>query len=753
MGDTLRYEAWTDPRLPSFQRVIADIPVIVDSGSGTLRFSDFASGTFGVSAGWDRLTTLISPTVGRLIRAFDGAVIVHEFYAERVDFTLTEAGGVATISGSDIASVFDSAIVYPFDYPDTPTVIANWVWGGADALQNGGMESHQTSEYRYDVFTPGEEYLVWTDASSGDFTLTMESDTTVGIDWDSSLSDFETAITDTTGINPGGVDVTIQFPDADLEEEVPGSVNNKWIVIFSSPHVLAAGVMTGNGAGLGGGSLSITTVFDPALTFTLTYPGNGGPTAAINWNEVVGDMATKIEAIGGITDVTVSGIGNEDDPYRIIHVNPEVLNNPTGSTGDVTVIQTQTGSNEIIDGWVKSQRADQRTEPAYHGTYTIFRQSSGGEPVHSGSHSLVVQGTQYAGIQQIISVTGGGIYQASGWIHTTAASQTYRMVIRDIYEEWVAEAEISPAANTWTFISIADVFAQTYQFEFARDTLVFRVANVTPNATGITYYDDMMFTQGLALENPGGWMKVLMDDATIDHAGDNRGTILTFIDYTSVNNTEDPSGAFWDISGQSFTAFRGATYGQTWDRIRDLGNEWRLLPKTTPVGILTHDLELYQLGNMGTDHSFSTTPAINIGQGITAGKMVQRIPDRTDVFVEGAGGVYVQDGDSTIRTNFGRRESYKGDTGLNDFASLSDAADYLLNQELGNRTSIQVTVIANLENPRPLVDYTVADTLQTQLPPIVTKTPKRVSQISYRNSEPTTYQVTLVEPPLDEKGD
>ena len=303
MGTKLRYEAWTDPRLPSYQRVIADVPVITDTGSGTVRFSDFASGTIGVSSDWDRLTTLISPTVGRLIRVFDGVDVVHEFFAERVDFTLTEAGGVATISGSDIQSAWDTAIIYPYDYPDNPTVIANWVWGGADVLQNGDMENNQTQEYRYDVYTPGEEYLVWTTASSGDFTLTMEADTTGAIDWDESNSGIETLIEATTGINAGGVSVTLQFPDADFDIAPRGSATNKWIIVFSSPHVLAAGVMTGNGAGLGGGSLFITTVLDPALTFTLTYPGNGGPTAAINWNDTTGAVATKIEALSGITEI------------------------------------------------------------------------------------------------------------------------------------------------------------------------------------------------------------------------------------------------------------------------------------------------------------------------------------------------------------------------------------------------------------------------------------------------------------------
>ena len=744
MGDTLRYEAWTLPWLPSFQRVIADVPVIAGSGSGSARFSDFGSGTIGISADYNRLTDIISPTVGRLIRVYDGTVIVHEFMGERVDFSLTEAGGVATISGSDIVSAFDQAIIYPWDYTKNPSLIPNWVWGGPDILQNGDMEENQSSQYVYDVHMGPEKYEVHSAATGGDFTLTMEADTTAAIAFDATASAVASAINATTGITD--VDVAPKFAFADLSVLVPGTAANPWVIEFQDPHVLAAGVMTGNGAGLTpSDSLVVTTIVDSALTFTLSI--QTATTAAIAWDATTTTVNNALEALSTVNDVTVSGSGSPSSSWTITFVDPQVLLGPMSGTGvGLTVIQTQTGNDEIIAGWTKSQRADQRTVPAFHGEYTIFRQSSGAEPTHGGSHSLVVQGTQYAGAQQVLTVQPAGIYQASGWINTNASGQSYRLVIRDIYEEYIASAEISPAQDTWTQISIADVIMQTFQFEFPRDTIVFRVANITPSATGITYYDDFVLAQGLAVNNPGGIVLALMDDAVLDHAGDTRGSILIWTDYSTINETRDSSLNNWG-AGESFTAFRGATYGQTWDRLRDLGNEFRLVPKSTPVGNLTHDLEWFQRGNMGTDHSAADSPAINIGQAITAGKIVQRIPDRTAVLVEGGEGLYVEDKDATAETSFGRLEKYKGDTGINTTGALNDAAQHLLDQELGIRTSIQVTVVATADHSRPLVDYGIGDTLQTQLPPVVAKTPKRVSQISYRNSKPTTYQVTLVEPP------
>ena len=176
--------------------------------------------------------------------------------------------------------------------------------------------------------------------------------------------------------------------------------------------------------------------------------------------------------------------------------------------------------------------------------------------------------------------------------------------------------------------------------------------------------------------------------------------------------------------------------------------EWRLVP-VTPAAPITHALEWYQSGNMGTDHSVLTaanTPALVYGMGVTKGKIVQRIPRYTAVLVEGAEGAYVEAKDATAETNFGRLEKYHGDVGLTSGTSLTAAAQHLLDKEAGSRTSIQVTVLADDAYPRPLVHYTVGDTVNTTLLPIVTRTGKRVEQIAYQNSEPPEYQITVVAP-------
>ena len=636
----LRFEAWTLPWSATFERVIADIPV--KAGQGSVKLNDFAGGQITVPADYVRLTDIISDTVGSLIRVYDGTTIIHEFLAQRVDFTLSESS-TATIAGSDVASMFDRAVIYPFDYPTQPSTFSNFVWGGPNVLDNAGFELQENRSQIVEVDVGA--------ASGGTFTLSIGAD----------------------------------------------------------------------------------------------------PTGTIAYNASDTTVQNAIETgIAEITDVLVAGSGSTADPWRIEFVVPPVPTVTMSGDGTnltpsdtLTVTTVQIGNAEISQAWTKSQRSDSRSTPALHGDpYTIFRQSSGAEPVKTGSFAHVVQAAQYGGLQQIVQCEPGGTYQASMWVRSSAASQTFRLVIRDRYEGYIDSVEVTPSVDTYTEASIADVVIPAGVTE-----IVFRMANVTPpgSIAGIWYFDDASFNEGLAAANVGVIVTALMGDAISDHTGDTRGAMLDWVQTTSWDATNDSSTTAW-ADTESFTAFRGASYGQTFDRLVAINYEWRLVPLGSPSSV-THDLEWYATGNLGTVYTAADRPAINIGQGITKGTIVKRIPNLTAVLVEGAEGAYYEQKNSTTETNYGRYEAYRGDTGLNSTTSLTALAQHMLDQEAAVRTSITVTVIGTDDHPRPLVDYTVGDTLNVQLPPIIAKTGKRVSQITYQHKDTVKYQVTLVEPP------
>lgn len=634
----LRYEAWTLPWSTTFERIIADIPVVIGTGVGTVRLNDVAGGKIGVPNAYARLTDIVSTTVGRMIRVLDGVTIVHEYLADRVVFSLDDEGW-SFVSGDDLMVMFDRAVMYPYDYEGSPSTFPNHVFGGPNILDNPGFENQQTAPEIYDV---------WSDATGGTFTLTVDAQTTATITYNASA----------------------------------------------------------------------TTVND------------------------------KLEALSTVTDVLVGGVGTEADPWRIESVDPKfpaamMTGNGTGLTGDTTGIVIdllQNGTDEVTQAWTKSQRADARSTPAFHGEYTIFRQSSGAEPVRTGSYAQVVAGTQYSGLQQIPQVEQGGTYQPSIWVRSNAASQTFRLVIRDRYEAWIAQAEVTPSVDTYTEIPITDAVIPA-----GVDEIVFRAANITATPTGIWYFDDAEMLEGLAAANMGVILTALLADAISDHSGDTRGIILDWVDITGWDSTNDSSAVAWPDT-ESFTAFRGASYGQTFDRIVAMNYERKLTPKASP-GATTHDLDWYATGKLGTDHTAANTPAINIGQSIIKGKIIRRIPHQTAVLVEGAEGAYYEQKDATGEANFGRMEKYKGDVGITSTTSLTALAQKMLDQEAAVRNTIDIKVIASPDHPRPLVDYTVGDKINVQLPPIIAKTAKRVSQISYKNTEPVQYDITFVEPP------
>lgn len=642
----LRFEAWTLPWSGSFERVIADIPVVVGKGKGSVRFNDFASGFIAVPSDYDRLTEIISATVGTMIRAIDGTTIIQEFLAERVNFTTGEED-LAVISGDDLASAFDRAIVYPFDYPASPTLFPNHIWAGANVLTNPGFENNNNRPTIFELYNDG--------AGGDTFTITDGTDTTSAIAWDATATTIETRM------------------EADI------------------------------------------TAYDDVKVSGAGTPPDPGP--------------PEVQADPWVIEFVT--------PVKFSDINMSVTD--TGMTSTLRTIQF--GAIEP-SGWTKSQTISSGVT-TIHGDYTNFFVRTNNP--YAGTSSLFINpppiGRRYAGAQQVPTVKPGGIYQASIRVRPESATNKYRFILRGIDEDFIASdtggtGGTSYTADTYTEVTIADVIIPDSDGQ-----IIFRLSNVdaTGDPAGFDI-DAASLTEGAAAATVGTIVISLMDDASSDHSADTRGTILDWIDYSGFDATNDSTTTAWD-DVLSFTAFRGEPYGSVFDRLRELGYEWTLTPKATPAGGLTHDLNWYNKDAAGTDHTSSATPAINVGQSTTAGPLVRRIPRYTAVLVEGEGGGYTEDKDGTAETNFGRLETYEGDTTL-DSTTRAASATQLLAAESENRIAVQVKIVRNDNHPIPLVHYSPGDLIDFQFPPELTKTPRRVQQITWRNTEPPTYRVT-----------
>ena len=647
----LRFEAWTLPwSAGGFDRVVADIPVV--TGSGLRKFGSFGSASINVPADYDRITDIVSPTVGSLIRVLDGSTIVHEFLAERVDHRLAD-NGLATIAGDDLASAFQRAVIYPFDYPDQPTTFPNHVWAGRNLLTNPGFESFGVTPETWELFND--------QTGGGTFTLS------------------------------DGVDTTA-----------------------------------------------------PAFVFNVS----------------AATLETEIEAdLGLVDDVLVTGTGvDNDDPWVI-----EVVDEPTPFVGLNLTVADLTGLTSTLTktqvgfltptGWTKSQTISRGVTQVF-GTYDNFELVTG--TVDTGTFALLVNPgaitpsdpllpshNRFAGAQQVLRVTPGGTYQASIRINPVSGTDTYRFVIRSVDGDFIASdsgglGSSTHTAGVWSTVSIANVVIPDNVTQ-----IIFRFSNTnaTGNPSGFRL-DTATFLEGEAAATVGTIVTSLMDDASTDHSGDTRGTILDWVDYTGFDGTNDSTTTAWDDPGLSFTAHRGKPYANIFDDLVDLGYEWTLTPKATPAGGLTHDLDWYNKSAAGTDHTTAATPAINAGQSTLSGPVVQRIPRYTALLVEGEGGNYLEDKDGTAETNFGRLELYEGDTTLGDSASRTALSDELLSLESTNRTAVEVVVVRNNDHPIPLVDYLPGDNILFQIPPTLTKTARRIQQIAWRTGEPSVYTVT-----------
>ncbi len=723
----LRYEAWTLPWSGDFKRLIASIPVVEGSGKGAILFREVAGdGSMDIDLStFDRIDDIISDTTGSLIRVYDGTTIIHEWLAERIEHSHSDEQRIASISGPSLQSAFDKWIVYPYDYPATPSVTPDWIYGGRNTLSNPGFEDNNSTKTIYRLFL---------DATGGTFTLNSGGSTTAPIDWDVSDRPLEVAMEaiasiDDVNVSPLGGEVALAYKLEISAETGTFTLSDGTDTTSAIDHApSAATIETRIVADLGSiNNVDVTFVSDPDGDFFI-----------IDFiDPVSADLSIDTTNLDdGSASLSVSRTG---EGFEIEFVDPEIENNmilnTTGLTGDASLVLTQEG--ELLpSGWTKSTQVSEGT-PREYGVYDAFQPST--SQAHSGTQSLFIDPgdvnsdiDRYAGAQQIIGVTPGQTYQAKIWIYPTAAGQSYRLVIRGIDGDLLTDKlyNFSPPANTWTQLVVPDVVPDESE-------VIFRIANIDPPVTDPAgfYIDDAELNEGQAASNVGLIVNELMDDATTDHSADARGEVLTWVDYTSVTLTQDSSGVDWDQEISINIPF-GATYGQAWDAITELGYEWKLVPKTSPTATLTHDLHWYNKGNGDT----APSAAVTVRQGVIGGSVLKRLPSFTAAITEGADGAYLEDANAAEGT-FGRIEAFAPHRETSETSTLQATLDELFSEEADNRTGAQFSLIATHDHVRPLIDFSPGDTIPMQMPPALPKEDRRIQRVDYVNSYPTKYVV------------
>lgn len=474
---------------------------------------------------------------------------------------------------------------------------------------------------------------------------------------------------------------------------------------------------------LGTTTPEIYEIWHDATGGDLTLTVEGQTTApAVLYNESAVGLNNKLELLSTVTDVLVDGQGTETEPWRIEFIVPQIVEpdmtaNFAGLTGETEshLEKIQAGSDEIPVGWTRSQRADERAEEAFHGKYTIFRRSSGAEPSLNGDHSIVVAGTRFVGIQQIRSVTPGGIYQATGNVRSNTTGQEYRYVIRDLYEKFIAKVQVSPSADTWTEMTIPDIVIPA-------DTtaIVVRAAIITPTPAGISYYDAFSFAEGLSESTLGVISNDIIGDADgTDHPAIN---VLPYVTIGAYDDSVDSAAVAWPRA-ERLTLRRGMHYGSHIyaGKFADLGYEYDLTPNGDTA---QWDLELWDKANRGAT---LTGLAFVVGLGVSGGLIAGRIPKATRWLGEGAGGIITEQIDTAQEAATGIVERYFGDPDITEVTTLAAKAANFLDDDISNRLALNI----ELDDSAPVAyaDFNVGDTAPFQAAGYMDTHDRRITEI------------------------
>lgn len=472
-------------------------------------------------------------------------------------------------------------------------------------------------------------------------------------------------------------------------------------------------------------------------SFVLHLDGNS--TNSIPFDTSVGNLENEVESLPGITDALTDDTGAG---FRIEFHNPISPENEglglltwtpslTGTDNNEESLE-RTNDGQILpsSSWTKSQHPDASTDPHIHGTYASdgYRLTEGAEPVRSGEYAGRINGlTQFAGIQQLVTVLPSTRHQASIWFWSSDATETFRLVMRDRYENLIAWANISNSTpSTWTEVTLD--FVTELPDGTPVTEMIFRFAQTQDHNPTPYYIDDAALEPGAPITTWGEIVNTLMALKT---------TEFDWVDHSTVTDSLDSGSVAWPRD-ESVTAFFGESFGQFWDKGVDLEYEWDLEPKATPSGSLTHDLVWYGPGGLDTTPSAGIYP----NASVTGGDSLTRTPAFTKVIVEGADGRYVEAEDAAAVAAFGELEKYVKDTSLHSDDSLNARANGLLTYEAANRNAVHFKMVEHATLPRPGTHFKPGDTIPMQLPPGLEKTSKRVQSFSYTNSFPTQYLVT-----------
>lgn len=745
-------EIWTRPGAATFEPIAADPDAT--TWSATVRLNGVGEGVMQVPEEWEYFPDVFyqdpdDPSLAKraLVRVWNRD-LDYPVYEWIIDASTPpeqrELGW--QIDGPGIEAIVGDVILEPFDWDGTDQFVSffpDWLYGAENLIDVENRYNPAVIRIQDNGNTDGGTFTI-----SVNNVLGGTPTTTGNIPFDATPTAVYNEL-----ILLGSVDA------AEVDGE-PGDYR----IQLNAPQV--SQIVSTNSVGLSSVRHLSLYADNTGGTFTLTI--NGNPTNPIAYNATAATIETEIELLAGITDATVT---SQNGYFRISFENPETVSTFTadfsgltgGSGGDLSVpgafyvATTETGGGNGPKGWISSEFAPTGIQ---HGTLLELRmwESGGSDPALpvGATTAIMFNGLEpfFPGIQTTVDVTPGATIQAGAEIYVQGTSTVVKLVLRDLADGLISatsfDEQLVPS-NTWTQFTINDV-----QVPLSVEEVVFRVGHTGTGDPPRIFVANPYLREGLPEATVGKIWVDLYNDATTDHptraaAGSGAwwdGT-RRYLDY-DFTDLVDSNGVAW-IQNESLTLKRGQNYLKVLSKFAELGYEWRVVPKQSLTlnaaddGVWT--LRIFNPGTGGTD--LTADPKILLHQLVRSG-IRQFGPNGTRFTVEGAAKQSARSNSLAAENALGHIERYIADRDILSIDSLQASSDFSLAQSISRTQSLNPVVSPVADDPQPLVDYTVGDSVNIQTRSLSDPTDtatigRRIISVTMANSpiEGQTYQLAL----------
>jgi len=700
----IRYEIWTRQESGTFERKFPLRGEIAASFTTDL----FGRATLTLPVNHPRLDDILfvdqsdrTNDTASVIRAYIGTDPIFDFYAESVELNFTDTGArVATVGGSARGTCFDRVRVRQFDWNASPSIQPDHLYGiGSNELDRSALDVKLSWNFDDDNADG------WGPATAVSGVNPLEGDANPEISTDEALSGTKSLKFNPNAVNNAehsGVEKTVSVDPSGQRATVDISIKSNTVSRRFTAYIIPD---DGSGTHHSTNGYTFNGIYFVELDNVpraAARDGNPGGTTDGTWQTFALDATLP----AGQDRMTFGVISDH-------HALPD--NGPIAYLDNVVVAGNGLGlSKSDSRGWMS------------YGTFTDWLLST-----HPTTSNPAIEhtgtGVDVTGSGQFVDVEPGRTYSFSVDVyHTAGVDRNFRTRIRT--GDSTAEGTILGSTDTAVVTATNTTLTETMLIPDGVTRVAVDVLLV--NLVTDTWYLDLETVAFYAGNPPGFTGKILndmLDDAGVDHSGDNR-TALVWLART-FSDTLDSAGVAWDEEVE-MRIRRGVTYRSIIEQFENMGYEFSI--DVNPADETEWRFNAYNPDGMGTDHSAADGPAILSRPGVlSVGPFLRREPIATYAMVEGDELEWAEYRDTNMEAAWGELETYFGSQDSLKGSLLKQATEIIVSDP---SESLIFSFAGHLLTP--VINYDIGDLVRVSIgESIYPSAVFRVAAISVRDSE------------------